>query len=50
MTIERLCNNPAPANNGDRCLLENGNDRALNESKVIQCNTQECPGKYLAIS
>ena len=45
MTIERFCNNSAPVNNGDQCLLENGSDRALYESKIIQCNTHQCPRK-----
>ena len=45
MTIERFCNNSEPVNNGDECLLENGN-RGLYESKLIECNTHTCPRKY----
>ena len=45
LTRTRLCNDPAPLNNGLQCAVESGGS-ALVETFTIQCNTQACSCTY----
>lgn len=43
----RVCDDPAPANGGEKCLLsERRGQRGTEEDDVYICNAHKCPGKF----
>ena len=47
---KRLCNDPAPVNGGEKCLLTGRQgQRGSEETDVYICNTHECPGRPIIV-